>query len=362
MNDIAYAGQFLRQYEPPRVSLNATVNYFLAKPTILRSTALIAQEVMFPDVSFYQGEVNFDIMSTKTEAIILRVGQGKWKDEQFERNYLEAKRTRLLVGGYWFYDGRVSPGEQAALLISILQDKYFELELFIDWERNYGGAHEGLRNVVAMMQVVEAAGLMVKAVGMYTGYFWFKSNSNAIANAGQYNYLKDKPLWEAWYTLNASNVLIPAPWTSLLDWQFGTPVVVWGQKTLEMDMNYFNGSTFEFRERYIVGENMANWRGNAKIVAKVWKDVGLAQTSSVPAAVTVFGDAEKTISGVKYLRITSPVQYFGWTKAEWFVWYYVPVPTPDPEPEPEPTPNPVVTHAIKVYSDGKISVDDGTPY
>lgn len=361
---LAYAGQFLRDYQPPRVSLNATVNYFLAKPTVLRPTALITQEVAFPDVSFYQGEINYEVMSLNTDAIILRAGQGRWKDEQFERNYAEAKRVGLLVGVYWFYDGRVSPGEQAALLISMLQDKYLELEVFIDWERNYGGAHEGLRNVVAMMQVVEAAGLMIKDVGLYTGYYWFRSNSNTVANAGQYSYLSRKPLWEAWYTNNASQVLIPAPWTSLFHWQWGTPSVAWGQKSIEIDMNFFNGTTLEFRQRYVVGVTMADWKGTSKVVSsgvKVWKDVGLQQIASVPSGTTVFGDAEKVVSGVKYLRITIPTQFAGWTKADWFNWAYDTTPEPEPEPTPEPTPV-TVTHTIKVYSDGKISVDDGTPY
>lgn len=238
-------GEFLRKYNPPRFNVNIVINYLLTQPA-----AIVTTEVEFPDVSFWQGEIDYGIMGTKTDAIIIRAGQNTWTDTQFERNCAEAKRTGLLVGVYWFYDGRASPGEQAELLISLLRNKKLELEVYIDWEHNYGGAHEGLRNVVAMMQVVEQAGLDIKGVGLYTGYYFFRANSNPIANASQYTYLKTKPLWLAWYSTSPANILIPAPWTSLTHWQRGTPNVDWGQQTEELDMNFFNGTKQEFVQIY----------------------------------------------------------------------------------------------------------------
>lgn len=247
--DEARMGEFLRQYNPPRFNIHTVVNFLLVQP------AMITMEVEFPDLSFWQGDVDYEIMSTKTDAIIIRAGQNTWVDTRFEENYAEAKRAGLLVGIYWFYDGRASPGEQAELLISLLRNKKLELEVYIDWEHNYGGAHEGLKNVVAMMQVVEQEGLDIKGVGLYTGYYFFRANSNPIANASQYNYLKTKPLWLAWYTTNPSDVLIPAPWTSLNIWQWGTPDVEWGQQSEELDMNFFNGTKQEFVHIYgITGE------------------------------------------------------------------------------------------------------------
>lgn len=243
-------GEYLGKYKPP-INLNTVANKILTKPTqFLPRYAIITQEVQFPDVSFYQKEIDYSIMSTKTGAIIIRAGQGEWVDQQFERNYAEAKRVGLSVGIYWFYDGRVSPGKQAAFLIELLRGKSIDMEVFADWERNYGGAYEGLSNVVAFMQTIERAGLNIRDVGMYTGYYWFRANSNPITHSSQYAYLKTKSLWEAWYTSNPENVLIPAPWASLTHWQFGTPAVNWGQQTLELDMNYFNGSKTEFTMRY----------------------------------------------------------------------------------------------------------------
>lgn len=248
--ELSYAGEYLKSYKPPIFNVNATINWLLTKPTTYKPSAIITREVQFPDASFYQKEIDFEVMRQNTKAIIIRAGQNLWIDDQFERNYAEAKRVGLYVGVYWFYDGRKSPAAQADILITLLQNKTLEMEVFIDWEKNYGGAYEGLQNVVAMMQRVEAAGLRIKGIGIYTGYYFFRANSNPVTNANQYAYLKNKPLWEAWYTSNPSNVLIPAPWSYLTHWQFGTPVVMWGQQTLELDMNFYNGSAQNFHNIY----------------------------------------------------------------------------------------------------------------
>lgn len=252
----AHAGEFYQ--DRPSLNLNTLINWITTKPTKFEPSAAITRVVQFPDVSFYQGDINYSIMCMQTEAIIIRAGQNLWPDDQFERNYLEAKKCGKKVGVYWFYDDRVDPGRQAALLLSLLDGKTFEMEVFIDWENSYGGRFGDLSQVVAMMEIIDQAkqdGLIdIKDVGMYTGYYFFRGHSNAARHASQYAYLKNKPLWLAWYTNNPDNVLIPAPWTKLTHWQFGTPVVSWGQATREIDMNFFNGTRIEFDTRYTIGE------------------------------------------------------------------------------------------------------------
>jgi GH25 family lysozyme M1 (1,4-beta-N-acetylmuramidase) len=248
----AVMGEFYQ--DKPTLNFNTVLNYFLTKPVTFHPSAIITRVVQFPDVSFYQAEINYGVMCMQTQSIIIRAGQNLWVDDQFERNYLEAKKCGMKVGVYWFFDGRASPSDQAKLLVTLLLGKKLELEVYIDWERNYGGQHEGLARVVAMMEMVENAGLDIKGVGLYTGYYFFRANSNPSANASQYAYLKRHPLWLAWYTSNPSNVLIPAPWTDLNFWQFGTPVVDWGQATKELDMNWYNGTKQDFESQYGEGE------------------------------------------------------------------------------------------------------------
>ena len=239
-----YAGKYLKSYETKRYPSSEHV-----EP---QGIIVSPDAEQFADVSFYQGEINWDKYSQHARGAILRIGQNTWKDNKFERNYSEGKRVGMVLGGYYFFDGRASPSQQAKVIIDAMADKHLEMELFIDWELNYGGNWEGLPNVVSLMQSVENAGVKCKAVGIYTGYYYFGEHTNPSENANQYVYLKQKPLWLAWYS-SASDVKVPPPWTELTHWQYGTPKVDWGQVSTEIDMNKHNGTRADFEARYLEG-------------------------------------------------------------------------------------------------------------
>lgn len=210
----------------------------------------IIKQIEFPDISFYQREVDFSKMG---KAAIFRAGQNIWVDTQFERNRSEAVRLGMNWGLYWFYDDRVSPGAQADALYALFSNGQARptMEVWCDWETSYGGRYGSLANVVAFMQRVETLMPWAK-VGMYTGYYWWMERTNAILNATHFYYLKKKPLWLAWYVDNPAFVLIPRPWSALTLWQYGTPVrgAEFGVKTAEIDMNWFNGTTEQFNQQY----------------------------------------------------------------------------------------------------------------
>lgn len=244
------AGDSVRHYQPRR-NWNRIINWLVCGERLAFSpvqSAIITQLKKVPDVSFWQGAINWDVMRSKTDAVIIRAAQNIWADSMFLINYQAAKARGMKRGIYFFYDDRKSPGEQAAKLTEIIGGDLPEMEIWIDWENSYGGQFGTLRDVVAMMQVVERAFPTV-GVGTYTGYYWFVEHSNAIANAAQYTYLKSRPLWLAWYG-DAAAVKIPAPWDRLTFWQFGTPAEDWGQATYEIDMSFFNGTPAEFYSRY----------------------------------------------------------------------------------------------------------------
>lgn len=211
------------------------------------SQIIITQDVQFADVSFYQGVIDWDKYKTQTDAVIIRAGQRYWPDTQFTLNWSEAKRVGLKRGAYWFYDDRESPGNQAKYFVQQIGTDYPEMELFIDYELVYGGAYQGLGEVVSMMQEVERLLPNVK-VGIYTGYYFF----NDHVESKYFDYLKSHPLWLAWYTSNPAYVQIPAPWTKVTHWQWGTPVwgTDWGVDSLEIDMNWYNGTLAEFNQNY----------------------------------------------------------------------------------------------------------------
>jgi GH25 family lysozyme M1 (1,4-beta-N-acetylmuramidase) len=243
----ARMGENLRT--PAFPTIHTAINYLTTHPKrAFTPSAIIVTEKDVPDVSFYQLEIDYDVMQSKTDALFMRSGQRNWIDTQFERNYLQCRQRRMIRGIYDFYDDTASPKTHVDRIVNQLGTDLPEMEIYIDWERTYGGQFRGLPNVVATMQSLEDR-LNVEA-GLYTGYYWFRANSNPITNASQYNYLKLKPLWLAWYTNNPADVLIPAPWNKLTWWQYGTPIEDYGQQTFEIDKNFFNGTISEFYSRY----------------------------------------------------------------------------------------------------------------
>jgi GH25 family lysozyme M1 (1,4-beta-N-acetylmuramidase) len=250
--ELGYMGRYLKD-SCPRLSANRAINAVFGLPSVraVSLSAVVIQQKKLPDWSFYQGEVDFVKMRQMTNAGVIRAGQNTWVDSQFRRNWTEAKRHGIKRGSYWFYDDRVSPGKQAELWASLLCDDYPEMEIWCDWENSYGGGYKGLANVVAFMQRVEQLLPGIK-IGLYSGYYFFRENSNAVANASQYAYLKTRPLWLAWYVADPAQVLIPNPWTSLFMWQWGTPPVgrEYGVQTAELDMNWLNMTEADFQKRY----------------------------------------------------------------------------------------------------------------
>jgi lysozyme len=242
-NQNAYAGQFLSQYE--------TTRYTPADHIVRRSIIVQPDAEHFADVSFYQAGLNWDTYATKARAVILRIGQNTWQDSSFNEFYTSAKARKLAVGGYWFFDGRASPQAQYTTLAAAMQGKAFEMELLIDWEKNYGGQYEGIENVIRLMELCENNGVKCKAVGLYTGYYFFVTNTPALSVA-QKEYLKSRPLWLAWYA-SSEVVKVPPPWSTWTHWQYGTPVMAWGQPTAEIDSNYHNGTKAQFEARYLSG-------------------------------------------------------------------------------------------------------------
>jgi GH25 family lysozyme M1 (1,4-beta-N-acetylmuramidase) len=350
--NLGTGGSSVRHYKPVN-NVNRLINEMLTRQVYaFPASAVITQDKKVPDVSFYQKLIDFLFMRKRTDAVIIRAGQNLWTDPQFIRSYTEARHKGMLRGIYWFYDDRVSPGAQAAIIASLIQHDLPEMEIWMDWERSYGGGFTGLRNVVACMQEVERL-LPGVRVGMYTGYFWFLENSNAIRNAAQYAYLKNKPLWLAWYAA-ASVVRIPAPWTKLDLWQFGTPAEYWGQESIEIDMNYFNGAISDFYARYKMTE-ATMWKGRTNTTAKVWSEPGVGQIAQLSTGTDVTGDAP--LGEYVYLRTPRA----GYTKKIWLSNYAL-VPVVEPPPVEPPTEPPVEPAEYVADFDVTLTAPDGKRY
>jgi GH25 family lysozyme M1 (1,4-beta-N-acetylmuramidase) len=363
--ELGRLGGGLKYYRPKR-NIHSVINRIVTGETLaFPMLATIIQNKKFPDISFYQGLIDWGVMRSKTDTIILRAGQNIWADSTFLTNYAEAKRRGMRRGVYFFYDDRVSPGAQADLLITLIAGDLPELEIFCDWEKSYGGAFGGLKNVVAFMQAIERAFPSAR-VGMYTGFFWFIEHSNALLNWSQYQYLKDRALWLGYYA-NSIQVKIPAPWTALTHWQYGTPAEQWGQQTYEIDLNFFNGTDEEFYARYGGGEvlpppdeegtNMSVSTWHKVITAPTvtlqirngpgvsYDDVGDLRPGDVVEAIETIGGWHH-IDYIYRGGQSIPCPAVAWCSAAYTALTTSPVTPPAPEPTP--------AHVVEVTVDGVV--------
>jgi len=161
--------------------------------------------MIVPDVSFYQYDyfdntrqkiikwIDFALMRSKSPAVIIRAGQNTWQDIAFDVSWRAAKEAGLQRGSYWFYDSRANPKRQAEKYVEVLGNDAGELELWCDFEDNYGGPYGGMYNWYDFMERIRAL-MPNKQLGIYTGYYYWLENTKSIES-----YFAQYPLWIAAY-------------------------------------------------------------------------------------------------------------------------------------------------------------------
>lgn len=90
------------------------------------------------DVSHHNGTINWDkVKAAGIEFAILRATHGTESvDEQFERNYAEAKRVGIKVGvyHYLYYVDPIKHQKEVANFLNHIRGKVFELGAYMDYE------------------------------------------------------------------------------------------------------------------------------------------------------------------------------------------------------------------------------------
>lgn len=228
-------------------------------------------DVRGPDVSFYQdppttpARIDFAKMKAAGATfVILRAGQNVWEDPAFAFNYKAAKEAGLPRGIYFFYDSRATPEGQAALCLSLASGDPPELGFWLDLEENYNGPYKGWQN---WKKCLTAFRTKTQNIGVYTAPFYWMTH-RPTGESDLY-FFASFPLWIAHY--NVSTPIIPSPWGVAVFWQVGTPSVglEYGVESLEIDMNYFNGTPEAFRAYFGLsgetapqeGQTMATYQG-----------------------------------------------------------------------------------------------------
>ncbi len=158
------------------------------------------------DVSYHQGEINFDALKQDKEVdyIIPRIGwysESKRTlnvDKQFERNYREARKRNIPVGAY-FYSYAVNVDEvtrEAEAVVEYLQNtnqKRYELPIFFDIEdtsQSKLGKELITKMTITFCNILKNAGY---SVGVYSSQYFLENNIDFSALP------KDYSLWVANY-------------------------------------------------------------------------------------------------------------------------------------------------------------------
>ena len=182
---------------------------------------------------------------------IIKAGQNDWVDPDFYMNW-ENSFGVLPRGAYWYFDNRAEPKAQARKFSSIMKvaGDLGEMELWADLEDSVYKTYDGWRNWYKFLSELENT-LPGKAIGIYTGYYYWRERTiPSLISRAELEWFKKYPLWIAHYGVPYPS--IPQPWNTWNFWQFtdngnGT---LYGVESLNIDLNYFNGSAVEFQKRY----------------------------------------------------------------------------------------------------------------
>lgn len=153
------------------------------------------------DVSKWQGNIDWQkVKKAGIEFAILRASYGdgtsrfknNGRDEQFERNYQEAKKVGIPVGAYHYCYARniEEAKEEAEFFLSVIKGKQFEYPVILDLEdKNQDGINRAALTdmAIAFLDMVEKAGY----------YAMLYSNKHWLENKLDYERLKRFDIWLA---------------------------------------------------------------------------------------------------------------------------------------------------------------------
>lgn len=321
----------------------------------------------FPDISYYQGNVNWITMASKTHNIIIRASHGVTPDSQFHINWPDARIAGIRRGVYMFAETKLSPVSQANTLCGLIKNDLPETRVWVDWEKNLDGTFPTIQNIVAIMRQIETNLPSVK-VGIYTGYYVVIEHSNPMTHHAEYEYLRTHPLWIPDYD---SLPNIPPPWT----WppelhQWGTPAMglEYGVESKDIDMNkvYNNFQVYDTGNNGEPSMDTINPPQRYRVTASA---LNIRSVPGGTAASTDIGDMVKdTICTVDGSQMSGTTRWFHlidaidpngnpivttdgrkvsertdcWASGSYLVYLDTPIPPPDPT-DPVPPQEVVVT-------------------
>ena len=134
------------------------MNKILIFISILLISSIYSSYIEGIDVSYYQGDIDWDEVKNEKQFAIIRMGYGKSKkDKKFEDYYEGAKAAGVQLGAYLFsYAESVDDAEkEAEHALDLLSGKQFEWPIYYDIEGdalNKGDVNEKLEKFCTILQ------------------------------------------------------------------------------------------------------------------------------------------------------------------------------------------------------------------
>ena len=191
------------------------------------------------DVSEYQGEIDWTLVKNiedtyPLEFVLIRATAGNNREDiQFRKNWLAAKKRKMIRGAYHYYRPNENSLEQARIFIKTVQLQKGDLPPVLDIEKlpkeqSLDGLKKGLKR---WLKAVEAH-YKVKPI-IYTGEKYYddflkEEFSDYLFWIANYNFYREK-IQEDW-----------------LFWQFTEKASVSGIKG-NVDVNIYNGDVEQLR-------------------------------------------------------------------------------------------------------------------
>jgi len=198
------------------------------------------------DVSHYQGHIDWKkIKNTDISFVYIKVSEGKHlRDKQFSRNWSESSKTKLIRGGYHFFEPKEDAAKQAHLFLkSIRNNGGYKRALppVLDLEVIRGVSRlELIKGINIWLRIVEDE-LKCKPI-IYTDYsFWNKYLD------GEFNHYR---LWLAEYANEPHSLKTRK---TEIFWQYKQNSTIEGIST-KVDKNKFMGTIYEL-EKLLCKEN-----------------------------------------------------------------------------------------------------------
>ncbi|HEX2696404.1 MAG TPA: GH25 family lysozyme [Anaerolineales bacterium] len=198
------------------------------------------------DVSYWQAGIDWPkVRATGQRFSLVKATDGEtYTDPTFEANWLGAKTTGLLRGAYCYFHPSQDPKKQADRFISVVKatNDNGELPPALDLEVSEGISRDKiiLKAKAWLDQVEQAFG---RKPFIYSAVSFLETNFSE-PGGGPPAWVKDYPLWLAWYPYQYTpgmNLLMPQGWFKWTVWQYSKTGHLNGIND-KVDFDVFNGT------------------------------------------------------------------------------------------------------------------------